>query len=67
MPPAAAIAAATRNAADLIGAGGQIGQIKPGAYADVIAVSGNPLSDVTELERVQFVMKGGDVIKSLAK
>jgi len=67
MSPAAAIAAATRNAADLLGAAGEIGQVKAGAYADLIAVAGNPLTDVTELERVQFVMKGGELIRSSVK
>ncbi len=63
MTPADAIMAATHNAADLIGDSKDIGSIQPGRYADIVAVKGDPLSDVTELERVQFVMKGGKVYK----
>ena len=43
---------------------GQIGSIEKGKYADVIAVSGDPLDDITELQRVTFVMKGGKIIRS---
>jgi len=64
MTPAAAIAAATRNAADLLGASNMIGAVRPGFFADLIAVKGDPLADVTELERIRFVMKGGVVYKS---
>ncbi len=63
MTPAAAIQAATVNAADLLGLAGEIGTLEPGKAADVIAVAGDPLSDVTVLKRVGFVMKGGDVFK----
>ncbi|HTT99468.1 MAG TPA: amidohydrolase family protein [Rhizomicrobium sp.] len=63
MSPADAIMAATHNAADLIGDSKDIGSIQPGRYADIVAVKGDPLNDVTELERVQFVMKGGKVYK----
>jgi imidazolonepropionase-like amidohydrolase len=42
----------------------RIGSIDKGKYADLIAVSGDPLADITELERVEFVMKGGKIIKS---
>jgi len=59
MTPADALMAATANAADLIGASKDIGSIAPGRYADIVAVAGDPLADVTEMERVQFVMKGG--------
>jgi imidazolonepropionase-like amidohydrolase len=41
-----------------------IGTIEPGKFADIIAVSGDPLADITELERVRFVMKGGEVVKN---
>lgn len=58
-----AIQAATVNAADLLGWSERVGRIAPGSYADVIAVSGDPLKDVTELEKVRFVMKGGVVFK----
>ncbi len=63
MAPMDAIAAATSAAADLIGVPGQIGTLQPGAFADVIAVAGDPLKDIAELERVRFVMKGGVVYK----
>jgi imidazolonepropionase-like amidohydrolase len=63
MPAAEAILAATRNAADLIGASDRIGSLQPGRFADVIAVAGNPLTDISELRRVTFVMKGGKVMK----
>jgi imidazolonepropionase-like amidohydrolase len=64
LPPIEAIRAATSNAADLMGWQGKVGSIQVGNYADVIAVSGDPLADVTELERVKFVMKGGIVVKN---
>ena len=63
MPAGEAILAATRNAADLIGAADRIGSLQPGRFADVIAVAGNPLTDISELRRVTFVMKGGKVVK----
>jgi imidazolonepropionase-like amidohydrolase len=66
MPAAAAIKAATLNAADLLGISAQTGSIEPGKRADLIAVAGDPLSDVTLLKRVQFVMKDGIVHKRQA-
>lgn len=63
MPAAAAIKAATLNAADLLGIAAQVGSIEPGKRADLIAVAGDPLSDVTVLKRVSFVMKDGVVQK----
>jgi imidazolonepropionase-like amidohydrolase len=66
MPPAAAIKAATLNAADLLGITAEAGSIEPGKRADMIAVSGDPLSDVTVLKRVSFVMKDGVVHKRQA-
>jgi len=63
MTPSAAIQAATTRAADLLGMSGQIGVIAPGAYADVIAVSGDPLADVKVLENVGFVMKDGTIYR----
>lgn len=63
MTPMQAIQAATSFAADLLGRADQIGAIKPGKYADVIAVAGDPLKDVSLLENVQFVMKDGKVYK----
>jgi imidazolonepropionase-like amidohydrolase len=55
---------ATVNAADLMGWTGKVGAIAPGTFADLIAVQGDPLADVTELERVTFVMKGGKVVRN---
>jgi len=63
MPPADALFAATRNAADLIGVSDKIGSIQPGRFADIVAVAGDPMKDVQEFEKVQFVMKGGVVYK----
>jgi imidazolonepropionase-like amidohydrolase len=63
MTPADALMTATHNAADLLGISATQGSIQTGRYADLIAVKGNPLSDITEMERVQFVMKGGVVDK----
>ena len=57
------IVAATRSAADLIGVPGQIGEVREGAYADLVATSGDPLLEISELEHVQFVMKAGVVYK----
>ena len=65
MTPMQAIQAATSNAADLLGHSKEVGSIKPGKYADVIAVSGDPLRDVSVLERVDFVMKDAVVYKQL--
>ena len=63
MTPIDAIMAATHNAADLIGDSADIGSIQTGRYADIIAVAGDPVADITELERVRFVMKGGVVVR----
>lgn len=63
MTPMQAIQAATVNAADLLGWQTKVGQIAPGFYADLIAVKGDPLADVTVLEKVDFVMKGGEVYR----
>jgi imidazolonepropionase-like amidohydrolase len=63
MTPAQAIHAATTNAADLIGRSKDVGSIEAGKYADIIAVSADPLVDVRVLENVGFVMKGGVVYK----
>ena len=67
MTPMDAIIAATGSAADLIGDTADIGSIRPGRYADIIAVDGDPLTDVTLLEHVPFVMKGGVVYKAGGK
>ena len=63
MTPMQAIQAATTAAADLLGHTAEVGSIKPGKYADVIAVRGDPLQDISILEKVQFVMKEGKVYK----
>jgi imidazolonepropionase-like amidohydrolase len=63
MTPLQAIQAATASAADLLGWADRVGAVSPGLYADIIAVSGDPLKDISELERVKFVMKGGVVYK----
>jgi len=64
MTPMQAIQSATWNAADLLGWRDRVGAIKPGLYADLVAVKGDPLKDVSELEHVDFVMKGGRVDKA---
>jgi imidazolonepropionase-like amidohydrolase len=63
MKPLAAIQAGTLNAAKLLGWEGKIGALKPGYLADIVAVPGNPLSDINVLEKVSFVMKGGVVYR----
>ncbi len=63
MKPIEAIRAATRDAAELLGLGDQVGQITAGRKADLIAISGNPLEDISLLEKIDFVMKAGIVVK----
>ena len=63
MPAMEAILTATKHAADLLGASDTVGSIQAGRFADIVAVPGNPLQDITELQRVTFVMKGGVVYK----
>lgn len=63
MTPAAAIRAGTVNGAKLLDWGTQIGTLKPGYFADVIAVPGNPLENITVLQKVTFVMKAGSIFK----
>lgn len=63
MTPLQAIQTSTIGAPDLLGWADKIGTLEPGKYADLIAVSGDPLKDITELQRVKFVMKGGEVYK----
>jgi imidazolonepropionase-like amidohydrolase len=56
-----AIRAATSDAANLMGWQERVGSVEPGKFADLVAVEGNPIADITELERIKFVMKGGEV------
>ena len=67
MTPMEAIRSATVVASDLLQAGADLGAIEPGKYADIIAVSADPLADVSELERVKWVMKGGAILKDEIK
>jgi imidazolonepropionase-like amidohydrolase len=67
MTPAQAIQTATTVAAEMMGWEDRIGSIEKGKFADVIAVTGDPLKDITELERIKFVMKGGQVIRNDVK
>jgi len=62
--PLRALQAATVTNAEALGWSDRIGSIDEGKFADIIAVSGDPLADITELQRVKFVMKGGKVIKN---
>jgi imidazolonepropionase-like amidohydrolase len=61
--PMAAIVSATRTSAEIMGWGDRVGTIERGKFADIIAVGGDPLRDISELERVSWVMKGGVVYK----
>ncbi len=67
MPPVQALRAATTVAADLIGWSDQVGTVEAGKFADLVAVAGDPLADITEMSRITFVMKGGQVIRNDAK
>jgi imidazolonepropionase-like amidohydrolase len=64
MPSLDVIRAITANAAEMLGWQDRVGAIEPGKFADLVAVAGDPLADITELERVRFVMKDGQVIKN---
>jgi imidazolonepropionase-like amidohydrolase len=64
MPASAAIQAATMNAATLLGVEKEVGSLEPGKAADVIAVAGDPITDITTLKSVRFVMKDGRVFKA---
>src|SRR6476660_372532 len=66
-PPMDAILSATRTAAEIIGWSDKVGTIEAGKFADIIAVAGDPLRDITELERVTFVMKGGEIYKDVRR
>jgi imidazolonepropionase-like amidohydrolase len=67
MSPMEAIKSATSRAADMLDMQGQIGVIEPGAYADIVALNGDPLSDIKLLQNVQFVMKDGKVFRNETK
>jgi imidazolonepropionase-like amidohydrolase len=58
------IRALTTNAAEMIGWQDRVGAIEAGKFADLVAVAGDPVGEISELERVRFVMKGGQVIKN---
>ena len=64
MTPMQAIQSATAKGAELLGKRGELGTIAPGAYADLIAVTGDPLADVNVLKNVAFVMNDGSVFRS---
>src|SRR5262249_42133382 len=64
LPPLDVIRAITINAAEMLGWQDRIGSIDPGKFADLVAVAGDPVADITELERVRFVMKGGQVVRN---
>jgi imidazolonepropionase-like amidohydrolase len=64
MPSLDVIRAITSNAAEMLRWQDRIGSIEPGKFADLVAVAGDPVADITELERVRFVMKDGQVIKN---
>ena len=67
MSPLEVLRTATVNSASLLGWGDRIGSIEAGKFADIIAVDGDPLQDVTTLQNVKFVMKGGKVLKAEGK
>ena len=64
MPPLDVIRAITVNAAEMLGWQDRIGLIEPGKFADLVAVAGDPIADITEIERVRFVMKDGQVVRN---
>jgi imidazolonepropionase-like amidohydrolase len=64
MPALDVIRAITTNAAEMLGWQDRIGAIEAGKFADLVAVAGDPIADITELERVRFVMKGGQVVRN---
>lgn len=62
MPPLDILRAVTINAAEMLGWQDRVGAVKPGKFADLVAVAGDPIADITELERIRFVMKDGQVV-----
>jgi imidazolonepropionase-like amidohydrolase len=67
MTPIQAIRSATTSAAELLGMQAEIGTVAPGKFADIVAVKGDPLNDISLLQKIDFVMKGGEVYKSAAR
>jgi imidazolonepropionase-like amidohydrolase len=65
MTPVQAIRAATSEAANLMGWQDRVGSVEVGKFADLVAVQGDPLADIAELERIKFVMKGGEVFANV--
>ncbi len=64
MPPLDILRAVTTSAAEMLGWQDRVGTIEPGKFADLVAVAGDPIADITELERVRFVMKGGQLVRN---
>jgi imidazolonepropionase-like amidohydrolase len=64
MPPLDVIRSITVNAAEMLGWQDRVGAIEPGRFADLVAVAKDPIADITELERVRFVMKDGRVVRN---
>jgi imidazolonepropionase-like amidohydrolase len=64
MTPARAIQAGTITNAEAMGWSDRVGSLEKGKFADLVAVSGDPLADISELQRVKFVMKGGKIIRN---
>jgi imidazolonepropionase-like amidohydrolase len=63
LSPARAIQAGTTTNAEVLGWQDEIGSIEKGKYADLVAVSGDPLADITELQRIKLVIKNGQIVK----
>jgi imidazolonepropionase-like amidohydrolase len=64
MPPLDILRAVTTNAAEMLGWQDRVGSIEPGKFADLVAVAGDPIADIAELERARFVMKGGQLVRN---
>jgi imidazolonepropionase-like amidohydrolase len=64
MPPLDILRAVTTNAAEMLGWQDRVGAVEPGKFADLVAVAGDPIADIGELERVRFVMKDGQVVRN---
>jgi imidazolonepropionase-like amidohydrolase len=64
MPPLGILRAVTTNAEEMLGWQDRVGALEPGTFADLVAVAGDPIADISELERVRFVMKDGQVVRN---